>query len=193
MTRDAGLAVLLGGAGEGEDFVDLHAFGLLDRTCTPELVFKSTYEILARAIHQEYIKHMEDEGFNARTKPSIAPWDELLEDQRDSNRAAAEHISVKLKAVGCDIALTNDWQVAPFQFSAEEVELMARMEHDRWLKNQLHLGWRYGLNRDDQARIHPCLVGWDELPEKEKEKDRVTVWSIPKFLIGVGFKIYRLG
>ena len=45
MRHDAGLATLLGGLhGDDRDFDGPYAFGLLDRTCTPELVLSGTHE-----------------------------------------------------------------------------------------------------------------------------------------------------
>jgi len=43
----------------------------------------------------------------------------------------AEHIRIKLDAIGCDIAITNDWDVPKFEFTQQEVELLAKMEHKR--------------------------------------------------------------
>ena len=57
MAQDAGLAVLLRDVDAGsERFRDLRAFGLLDRTCHPDQVLRGTHEILARAIHEEYLR-----------------------------------------------------------------------------------------------------------------------------------------
>ena len=111
--------------------MSLHAFALLDRTCTPDLVFRSTNEILAHAIHEDYTHDMKRQGFTPETKPSMVSWEELPEDLKDSNRKAAEHIRIKLEAVGCDIGVNYDCNLPHFQFSQEAIELMAEMEHNR--------------------------------------------------------------
>jgi len=38
---------------------------------------------------------------------------------------------------------------------------------DRWLD-----GWRFGPERDNHAKLHPDLVGYDRLNETAQEKDR---------------------
>lgn len=193
MNYDAGLATLLREEeGVRDSFNNIHAFGLLDRTCTPQLLFGCTYEILARAFHEDYVRNESEKGLTPLENPSMVPWEELPEYLRDSNRGAAEHIRTKLDAVGCDITITGDWDVQPFEFSSEELELMARMEHERWVEEKLREGWRYGPTRDDARKTHPSLVPWSELSEEEKDKDRNPVRALPEFLAKARFQIYRL-
>ena len=45
--------------------------------------------------------------------------------------------------------------------------------------------------RDDGAKVHPCLVSWDELPESEKDKDRDAVRNIPVVLAAAGLRVIR--
>ncbi len=193
MTHDAGLAALLRGETDKRgSFVSMHAFGLLDRTCTPDLALRSTYEILAHAIHEEYMRHMREQGFTLQTNPSMVPWEELPESLKESNRAQAEHIRVKLETIGCDIAMSTDWDAPLFEFSPKEIELLAEMEHKRWVEEKLHKGWKYRPTRDDKAKTHPCLVPWNELPDDERGKDRDLVRHIPAFLVRVRFQVYRM-
>ncbi|MFC1875220.1 NAD-binding protein [Chloroflexota bacterium] len=192
-THDAGLATLLRGEKDKRgSFVSVHAFGLLDRTCTPDLALRSTYEILAHAIHEEYLRHMKEQGSTPQTNPSMVPWEELPESLKESNRAQAEHIRVKLETIGCDIAMSTDWDAPLFEFSPKEVELLAEMEHERWVDERLRKGWKYGPTKDDKVKIHPCLAPWNELPDDEKDKDRDAVRHLPAFLVKVRFQVYRM-
>jgi len=192
MIHDAGLAILLRGEKDKRNsFVSVHAFGLLDRTCTPDLIFGCTYEILARAIHADYVRNEREKGFTPETNPSMVPWEELPETLKESNRGQAEHIRVKLEAIGCDIATTTDWDVPLFQFSPEEVELMAEMEHERFVEERLRQGFTYGSTKDLEKKIIPTLVPWDQLPDEEKNKDRDSVRSLSAFLARARFQIYR--
>ena len=45
---------------------------------------------------------------------------------------------------------------------------------------------------DPDKQISPWLIEWDELPDKIKEYDRVTIRNIPKLLNKAGFEIYSL-
>jgi hypothetical protein len=193
MTYDAGLATLLRGEKDKHgSFINVHAFGLLDHTCTPDLALHNTYEILAHAIHEEYVRHMKEQGFTPQTNPSMVPWEELSESLKESNRAQAEHIRVKLETIGCDIALSTDWDAPLFEFLPKEVELLAEMEHGRWIEERLSKGWKYNPTRDDKAKTHPYLVPWNELPDNEKDKDRELVRHLPTFLVKVRFQVYRM-
>jgi RyR domain len=37
-------------------------------------------------------------------------------------------------------------------------ELLARNAHDNWARQRLSEGWRYGPERNDARKDHPCLV-----------------------------------
>lgn len=192
MTHDAGLATLLREEDDKHHSLgNLHAFGLLDRTCTPSLIFGCTYEILARAIHEDYVRNEKAKGLSPKENPSMVPWDELPEHLKESDRGQVEHIRIKLEAIGCDVAITTDWDAQLLEFSPEEVELMAEMEHERFVKERLNAGWKPGPTRDLENKTSPALVPWSELPEEEKGKDRDSVRGIPAFLAKARFQVYR--
>ncbi len=192
-THDAGLATLLQGEKyRADSFTNIHAFGLLDRTCTEDLIHGCIYEILARAMHEDYVRNEKENGHTAEMNPSIVPWEKLPESLKESNRNQAEHIRVKLDAIGCDIAITTSWDEQPFQFTPVEVELLSRMEHDRFVDERLRAGWTYGDTKDTERKTNPTLVPWDQLSEEERDKDRNAVRGLPAFLAKAGFHIYRL-
>jgi hypothetical protein len=76
-------------------------------------------------------------------------------------------------------------------FTEDEIEIMAKMEHARWNEERLRDGWRWGKKRDIIKKTSPYLVGWSELPEDAKERDRQTVRKIPELLAKVGLEIQR--
>jgi hypothetical protein len=193
LEHETGLATLLRGA-EESTFQDLHGFGLLDRTCQPEMILGGTHEILSRAIHEDYVRRQRELGDTPESNPALVPWDELSEDLKESNRQQADHISVKLKAIGYGIAPLTDWDAERLQFTAQEVEQMARMEHQRFVEERLHAGWTYARGpKSMEQKTSPDLVPWDELSESTKEKDRSTVRGLPSFLARAGLQAYRPG
>jgi len=193
MAQDAGLAVLLRGveAGAGS-FQHLRAFGLLDRTCHPDQVLRGTHEILARAIHEDYLRQQHAAGVRPEQNPSMVPWDALPEHLQEANRQQADDIGVKLQAVRCRAAPQVDWDEPLFEFTPDELECLTVMEHDRWVAAKQQAGWRRGPQKDDDAKTHPCLVSYAELPPEEQEKDRRAVRQIPDRLAKVGFRVHRL-
>jgi hypothetical protein len=193
MAQDAGLAVLLRGveAGAGS-FQHLRAFGLLDRTCHPDQVLRGTHEILARAIHEDYLRQQRAARVRPEQNASMVPWDALPEHLKEANRQQADDIGVKLQAVSCSAAPLVDWDEALFEFTPDEIERLAVMEHDRWIAAKRQADWRYGPKKDNDARTHPCLVPFDQLPREEQDKDRSAVRQIPATLAEVGFRVHRL-
>jgi len=189
----AGLASLLheDQLAEGQ-FAGLHAFGLLDRMCNPDLLFAGVNEILARAMHEEYVRDQAAQGETAETNPAMVPWHELGDSRRESNRAQAAHIGIKLKAVGCDLSPLADWNAESFTFQPEELERLAVMEHDRWVEERKHAGWTPGP-KDPMKTTSPYLVPWSDLAEDVRELDRVFIRGLPRFLARAGFQIVRVG
>jgi len=70
-------------------------------------------------------------------------------------------------------------------------ELLAKNTHDTWAAQRLADGWRYGEQRDDAKKLHPCLIPYEELPEEEKEYDRKTATEALKLLVAMGFTIEK--
>jgi hypothetical protein len=69
------------------------------------------------------------------------------------------------------------------------VEQLARNNHDHWAQGRIDEGWRYGSKRNDQAKEHPDLVPYEDLPESEKDYDRKTVVEALKAIIALGYEI----
>ncbi|NET12789.1 MAG: DUF4071 domain-containing protein, partial [Okeania sp. SIO1H6] len=68
-------------------------------------------------------------------------------------------------------------------------ELLAKNTHEIWAKQRFSEGWKYGKNRDDAQKLHPGLVPYEELPESEKEYDRVVSMGVIKTLLAIGYRI----
>jgi hypothetical protein len=90
------------------------------------------------------------------------PWEELPEGLRQANRAQADNIPIKQRA----LALSR---------SDDMIEALAIAEHRRWMAEKIVAGWRHAAIRDDARRLHPSIRPYDELSEDEKQKDRNTV------------------
>lgn len=68
-------------------------------------------------------------------------------------------------------------------------ELLAERTHDVWASGRIREGWRYGAERNDELKLHPCLVPYSELPESEKEYDRSTALETLRYVIACGYDI----
>jgi hypothetical protein len=191
VSKIAGLARFLNECHESHStFKHLFAFGLLERTCTPDLLLRGTHEILAQTIHEEYILRQRQHIKDVHHADSILPWEMLPEHLKESNRQQADRIGLKLNSIGYMIAPLTDWEAVSFEFTPEEIELMAQMEHEDWTKQLKSEGWTYSpMVKNPDKKTHPDLVSWVELTETEKEKNRSTVQEIPRFLARAGFQV----
>jgi len=86
----------------------------------------------------------------------------------------------------------KDWDAELLEFTPLEVNQMAEMEHVRWMNEKINDGWKYGPVRNDEKKIHPSLIPWDELPENDKEINRNFVRKLPHILARVDLEIYPL-
>jgi hypothetical protein len=73
----------------------------------------------------------------------------------------------------------------------ELIETLAEYNHDVWAAQRLREGWTYGPSRDDRNKLHPCLRPYKELPENEKEYDRLSAVASIKLVLSIGFRIEK--
>lgn len=71
------------------------------------------------------------------------------------------------------------------------VEQIAKNVHEVWAQERIKEGWTYGPVRDDVKKTTPCLVPYEELPESEKEYDRLTAFETLKLVVKLGYKIEK--
>lgn len=182
-------------AGRGAPIIP---FGLPEETSTPETLIDKNLDVLARAVYENYQEN---------TGRSVGNWEDLEEWELLSNRAQADHISVKLRAVNCYSAVQPEKSEhrQMHQFSSNEIEIMSRMEHNRWNAERFLSGWKlytgptpWGqLSREEQARIKndlhqsPYLLDWSELSEEIKEYDRNAVKNIFNILGRINHKVFK--
>jgi len=168
------------------------AFPLLDETCRPEVLLRGINETLAQAIHEDYLRHEIAKGNELGSSEVLQPWSDLDDHYREANRAQADCLAERLAAFSYRIAPLTDWEAERFEFGAEEIEGMSRMEHERWCADRRRNGWTYGERRDNKRQRHPDLVSWEELTDEAREKDRVMVRDLPAFLAKAGFQVEKV-
>jgi hypothetical protein len=170
-----------------EQHVDAQAFA---RLVLQGVLFAAAREAIAETIHEKYRgDHAADKSPGS---PALVPWFELPESYKRSNRAQADDLIHKLERIDCGYRPVTKATKEPLKFSSKEVELLAELEHERWMKEKLNDGYSYSPQRDEDRRTHPDLVPWDVLPEKSRQYDRDTVAAIPEFMARAQFEVYRL-
>ena len=117
----------------------------------------------ARKTHEAYLNGLSEES--RKTKPAAKDWMFLAEEFKDSNRLAVLHRQIKRTIYS--------------GFSGEDqgavLEMLSVSEHQRWMAEKIINGWRFGVHRNDEKRIHPDIMPYDSLSDEIKSYDRTQV------------------
>lgn len=71
----------------------------------------------------------------------------------------------------------------------ELTEAIAENAHDIWARARMDEGWTYGSVRNDELKQHPDLVPYSQLPDSEKEYDRIMAMNTLRLVRRLGFDI----
>lgn len=156
---------------------------------------------LARAVHSRYLQNIRrsvnriddktDFPDENNSIQNLIEFDDLPDDIKYSNIDNAYHIPAKLLSIGYKLRkVRKGYRSVALHLDDEEIETMAIVEHIRWSWDKRLNGWIYGNVKDNDNRIHPGLIPYDELPENEKEKDRELVRLIPALLKDINYEAY---
>lgn len=149
-----------------------------DRTESP-----FTAEALRAAaleVHNDYLRTAVATGNATGSANAEKTWDELSEVDQRSNIAQVLDIPVKLAALGLTWRRTPDPRAR--EFTDDQVEEIARLEHRRWAHFQI---------RNGRAR-HTFNVEWAGLPDGVREYDRGPVRLMTRLLAENGFEIVEM-
>lgn len=175
-------------------------FGIIKKSCSREIVLNEQLDLLSRANHELYrtkrIKELAEKGKTIEDVPiqqreSYYEWDELPLDKKNTNRQQIDHTFIKLRAIDYTCIHEDEKFPVKFEFKPEEIELLARMEHNRWKAERKLAGWTYSEYKDDVNKKSPYLIPFDDLPSDIKEFDYEFVENIPHLLSLVNTKIVR--
>lgn len=166
-------------------------FGSIRDACRK--MMDSELDTMARKLHEDYLAKLPEAERSRPENRSSYPWDRLDDDLVESNRQLADHIPVKLRAIGCHTTARgnpDDPGEPVDHFEKDEIELLAKLEHKRWMAERFLAGWTPGP-KDVEKRTSPYLVEWGDLPPNIQEYDRNFVRIIPGVLKSVNLEIRR--
>lgn len=132
-------------------------------------------------------------------------WNELDEIIRSWNRASADHIEIKLRVLadfhnlkerptydptedtfdcGDELVvvmqkIVDNWR-PDRQGGQPDLELLSKIEHDRWSAEKIAEGWTYAESKNESKKESPYIKPYDKLTEEIKGYDRVTVIEMLK-------------
>lgn len=62
-------------------------------------------------------------------------------------------------------------RISGVKFRAENSHLSPRKIHEKWCEEMIAAGWMYSPKTNPVAKVHSCLVDYDELPREQQIKD----------------------
>ncbi len=160
------------------DAMTIRAF--LHRTRAPDEV----REPIARFIHSEYRLAQLKPNRKTANDPALLPWDRLSPSLKASDFAQADDIPNKLAMVGKRLVKGGP----PLELTAEQVEVLAEVEHGRFNVERLEAGWRSG-DRHLRRLTSPHLKPWRDLDHEVQEYDREAIRNIRIALDDVGWGV----
>ncbi len=170
---------------------NIHVVELDLKVCSERAIIRDEEQNdrLAKAFHEDYLRHARDEGWFKPEQERFNPWNTLKRTYREANRRAAEHMLIKLRAIGYDTVGVDPAE--EIRMTEEDAQRLARMEKERWTADRRLDGWVYGETRDDARKVHNLLIPWEKLPENEKRKDVDSVRLMKKLVKTSDLKIYK--
>ena len=156
-------------------------------------------EQLAGAI--ETIARSRFDAYNAECvrqgkEPPYARFEDQPADLQESCRAQAADLLAKVDLLGYQAVpegSAHDGELVE-RLSDEQVELLAREEHARWVDERVAAGWTLDTSlasADREGKRSPFLVPYDELTEDVKEYDRIAARDLIPTLASAGLAVVR--
>jgi len=53
----------------------------------------------------------------------------------------------------------------------ENPETTPQQTHENWYKHKEAEGWKFGINKDETLKTHPCMIPYFQLPREQRIKD----------------------
>lgn len=139
-------------------FPNLHPYGSNEIIFTDENIRKN--QLIAEAMQQnfEYERQQANVKMGDTTETK---WGELDSFKKWSNISSSDFSTV-VKSLA----------------SKKNIDELAELEHIRWCRFHYLNHWKYGEQRNDEQKIHTCLMPYDKLSREDQEKDISTIEGI---------------
>ena len=145
-------------------------------------------EVTAKIIHENYV---ENQLQQLRSADNLKVWDKLSDSLKNSNISQATFMTEELRKVGFGIQKLTNSGIGIKTFSKKQIDMMARLEHGRFVAERISEGWKFGPEKDVEKKISPYLVEWDELTKEVQQYDIDAIENFPTLLAEAGFEIYK--
>lgn len=156
----------------------LRAFGTQANILTEKNIMSEELCRFGMELNYAYYKQYAKENVDVEQKETVMKelWESLDGFTKASNIASADYHEIRLMILDM-LGKQND------DFSEDEKKWLSKAEHIRWSRFHLLNHWTYqpeenGQTKNKEKRTHSCLIPYEELSEKEKEKDWGSVLTL---------------
>ena len=129
-----------------------------------------------------------------RKEPEMAEWNELDEFYKEGHRSQIRYLGERL------MSLTEDIGLRPVRPGAADtitelygplLEELSEWEHERWMRDKMQDGWRFGKKKDPDLKLSPEMVPFSELDSAVRDVIRTNLRFVPEYLKEIGYELYR--
>lgn len=146
-------------------------------------------EKMAKVIHNNYNKNQLKAY---QDKPLEYPtWETLPDTLKYSNIRQARGVFDKLNSYGYVATLEQEGREEIIEYTKEQIEELARDEHDAWWAERKFNGWTYAEEKNVDKKTSPYMLPYDELSETIKELDRDAVRDVFSLIKEIQLKVYK--
>lgn len=172
--EDSGLAEILRLDEARATLERITAFGLLDRSSTPDLVVGGTFEALARRLHEFWYAQF--------PAGKVERWESLGPDLREAAYRSADLVAPMLLSVGWRLVRNVDGDATPSpSLPSHVVQELTRREHERWVREGQFLASGNAQSGRQTA--------WAEAPAAVREGTLKFLTALPQILVELGFRL----
>ncbi len=163
--------------------INLEKFNLIEKSFTKEALISEALDKQAIIIHNDYLSKLSKP--DPVNKATHRIWEMLPVEARNQNREQADHIEVKLRTINCKSELKSTSNSEEFNFEGDNcmIELLSKIEHNRWWASKRLAGWKYAEIENGEKKLHPDLIEYEKLSEPVKDWDRNAVKNIRELLL----------
>lgn len=108
-------------------------------------------------------------------------WDALVEKNKITAIAMACHEANKVWCMSQGDQSQKHWfeaeewqresAIKGVEFRINNPDVGHDAQHNSWMKEKVDAGWVFGDVKDAEAKTHPCIVPFEQLPEFQQKKD----------------------
>jgi hypothetical protein len=187
---NSGLAALFPSEPEAyPSFPKLGSFGMIENIYTWDLIIHETLDRMAQNFHENYLTTV-GKAKNSKKREKSDEWGNQTEDIRESNRQVADHLAIKLRAIGYHYRKWKFGLKRLKEINEADILILAQMEHKRYCAERWLNGWEYAEITDKPKKLNSTLICWEELKPEDKKKDTDQVRLIIDMLGLFGYGVY---